>query len=126
MDLEKYKFTEAHEWVLEEDGTLVVGISDFAQEQLNDIIFVELPETGTEVTAGQEVATVESTKTASGIHAPVTGTIEEVNSDLESSPELINQSPYEDGWLFKIVPDSEEDIESFISYEEYQKLCEES
>ena len=93
------KYAASHEW-LAEDGT--VGISDFAQDQLGDVVYVELPEVGRVVTAGETVAVVESVKTASDIYAPASGTITAVNEDLSGSPELVNSAPYEGGWLFKL------------------------
>ncbi|WP_425146350.1 glycine cleavage system protein GcvH [Deinococcus sp.] len=93
------KYAASHEW-LSADGT--VGISDFAQEQLGDVVYVELPEVGRVVTAGEQVAVVESVKTASDIYAPASGTVTAVNDALSGSPEHINSSPYADGWLFKL------------------------
>ncbi|TDE85073.1 glycine cleavage system protein GcvH [Deinococcus sp. S9] len=93
------KYAPTHEW-LAEDGT--VGISDFAQDQLGDVVYVELPEVGRVVTAGETVAVVESVKTASDIYAPASGTVVAVNEQLSGSPELVNQSPYTDGWLFRL------------------------
>ncbi|WP_019586328.1 glycine cleavage system protein GcvH [Deinococcus apachensis] len=93
------KYAPSHEW-LAEDGT--VGISDFAQDQLGDVVYVELPEVGREVTAGETVAVVESVKTASDIYAPASGTIVAVNDQLSGSPELVNSGPYGDGWLFRL------------------------
>ena len=118
-------YAKTHEWLRLDDGVAVVGISDFAQSQLSDITFVELPDVGREVEAGDEIAVVESVKAASDIYAPVAGTIVEVNGDLEDSPELINNSPYEDGWLFKIELRKEEDVDNLMSAEEYSELCDE-
>ncbi|WP_019009005.1 glycine cleavage system protein GcvH [Deinococcus aquatilis] len=108
------KYAPSHEW-LSEDGT--VGISDFAQDQLGDVVYVELPEVGRIVTAGETVAVVESVKTASDIYAPATGTITAVNDALSGGPELVNSSPYEDGWLFKM--DVTEESTELTSAEEY-------
>ncbi|THF86536.1 glycine cleavage system protein GcvH [Deinococcus sp. KSM4-11] len=93
------KYAASHEW-LSPDGT--VGISDFAQDQLGDVVYVELPEVGRKVEAGDTVAVVESVKTASDIYAPASGTITAVNDELSSTPELVNSGPYEGGWLFKM------------------------
>lgn len=93
------KYAPTHEW-LAPDGT--VGISDFAQDQLGDVVYVELPEVGREVTAGETVAVVESVKTASDIYAPASGTITAVNDQLNGNPELVNSGPYEGGWLFRL------------------------
>ena len=118
-------YAETHEWLRLDDGVAVVGITDFAQSQLSDVTFVELPDVGREVEAGDEIAVVESVKAASDIYAPVAGTIVEVNGDLEDSPDLINNSPFEDGWLFKIELRKEEDVDNLMSAEEYAELCEE-
>ncbi len=116
-------YAKTHEWLRMDDGTATVGITDFAQGQLSDITFVELPDVGREVEAGDEIAVVESVKAASDIYAPVAGTITAVNGDLEDSPELINDRPYEDGWLFKIELRKEEDVDNLMGAEEYIELC---
>ena len=97
------KYATNDEWVRLEDGIAVVGISDYAQDQLSDVVYVELPEVGAQVTAGTAVAVVESVKAASDIFAPVSGTIVEINSDLEDAPEAVNEQPYA-AWFFKIEP----------------------
>jgi glycine cleavage system H protein len=97
------RYTRSHEWVSPpEDGIVTVGITDFAQDQLGDVVFVELPKVGSSVAAGDAVAVVESVKTASDIYAPLAGEIVAVNDDLDADPETINASPYERGWLFRI------------------------
>jgi len=105
---ENLRFAESHEWVRDEgDGTVTVGVSDFAQEKLTELVYVELPEADREVSAGEEVAVVESVKSASDIYSPVAGTIVGSNSSLEDDPTLVNNSPYADGWLFRVkVSDS--------------------
>jgi glycine cleavage system H protein len=121
------KYANSHEWArLESDGTVVVGITDHAQDALGDIVFIELPEIGADVTAGAEVAVVESVKAASDIYSPVTGEVVEVNSCLEDQPELVNGSPYEDGWLFTVRIDSEKDYSALLDAEGYKELIEES
>ncbi len=121
------KYANSHEWArLESDGTIVVGITDHAQDALGDIVFIELPEIGVEVTAGAEVAVVESVKAASDIYSPITGEVVEVNSGLEDQPELVNGSPYEDGWLFTVRVDSEKDYSALLDAEGYQGLVEEA
>jgi glycine cleavage system H protein len=121
------KYANSHEWArLESDGTIVVGITDHAQDALGDIVFIELPEIGVEVTAGAEVAVVESVKAASDIYSPITGEVVEVNSGLEDQPELVNGSPYEDGWLFTVRVDSEKDYSALLDAEGYKGLVEES
>jgi glycine cleavage system H protein len=118
-------YAKTHEWLRIDENTATVGITDFAQSQLSDITFVELPDVGREVEAGDEVAVVESVKAASDIYAPVAGTIVEVNGDLEDSPDMINASPYDAGWLFKIELRKEEDVDNLMSAEEYAESCDE-
>ncbi len=109
------KYAASHEW-LSPDGT--VGISDFAQDQLGDVVYVELPEVGREVKAGETIAVVESVKTASDIYAPASGTITAVNDALGNAPELVNSGPYEDGWLFKLdVSEEGDDLMDAAAYE---------
>lgn len=107
------KYAASHEW-LAADGT--VGISDHAQEQLGDVVYVELPEVGREVKAGETVAVVESVKTASDIYSPASGTITAVNEALSGSPELVNSAPYEGGWLFKLDVTEEGDLMDAAAY----------
>lgn len=119
------RYTKSHEWVRRmEDGHLEVGITDHAQEQLGDMVFIELPEVGGTVSAGDECAVVESVKAASDIYAPVNGEVVETNSDLEDSPDLVNQSPYADGWLFRLRPDDENDWDELLDADAYQELLE--
>jgi len=124
---ESAKYAKSHEWVRIEDGIAVVGISDAAQDQLSDVVFVELPEVGAEVSAGDEISVVESVKAAEDIVAPVSGTIVEVNSALESTPEIVNESPYE-AWFFKIQPTDalEQELAALITAAEYDAYVEES
>jgi len=96
------RYTEDHEWVLLEGDTATIGISDHAQEQLGDVVYVELPEEGAEFAEGAQVATVESVKAASEIYAPVAGEVVEINGALNDAPELVNSDPFGDGWFFKI------------------------
>ncbi|MGA0935672.1 MAG: glycine cleavage system protein GcvH [Pseudohongiellaceae bacterium] len=115
-------YAASHEWVKAgEDGIATVGISDFAQSELGDVVFVELPEAGSEVTARDEVSVVESVKTASDIYAPVSGEIVAVNELLEDSPETINSSPYDNGWIFKIRMSNEEELKELLSAEDYKE-----
>ena len=119
------KYANSHEWArVESDGTVIVGITDHAQDALGDIVFIELPESGAEVEVGAEIAVVESVKAASDIYSPVSGEIIEVNSALEDEPELVNGSPYEDGWLFSVKINSSEDFSSLLDAEGYQALVE--
>ena len=116
------KFLASHEWIrLGDDNVVVVGISDHAQEQLGDVVFVELPSIGASVMSGDEAAVVESVKAASEVYSPFTGEVIEINEALEDSPELVNSSPYDDGWFFKLKVSDEnlENINSFMSTDNY-------
>lgn len=117
------KYTKSHEWVRLEGDVAVVGITDFAQDALGDVVFVDLPQVGKTVEAGSAVAVVESVKTASDIYAPVAGEILEVNSALSDKPELINQSPYGEGWLFKMRVNPA-DLNGLLSAADYQAIAE--
>ncbi len=120
--IENIKFLDSHEWVkLETDGTVLVGISDYAQEQLGDIVFIELPEIGKTFTSKEEVAVVESVKAASDIYSPVSGEIIEINENLLTSPEIVNSSPYEEGWFYKMEPSNELDFKNLLSLEQYNE-----
>ena len=115
-------YTAKHEWVVIEDGIATVGITAFAAEALGDIVFVEPPEVGSEVTAGEPAGEVESTKSVSEIYSPVSGEVVEANEALEDAPETINSAPYENGWLFKVR--FFEEPADLLSAEEYTKLIE--
>ncbi len=118
-------YDETHEWIRREAGDIVaVGISDYAQDQLGDVVFVELPTVGSDVARGDQVAVVESVKTASDIYTPVSGTIVEVNGSLEQSPEQINEAPYEGGWIFKVRLSDASELDSLLSGEAYAALTE--
>jgi len=115
------KYMPSHEWVREnDDGTLTIGITEFAQEQLGDVVFVETPEVDLECEAEQPVAVVESVKAASDIYAPVAGKIKETNGALADEPELVNSSPYENGWLYQLQPSDGTDIENLMDAEGYE------
>ena len=117
---ENLKYLSSHEWVkLEDDGSVTVGISDHAQDLLGDIVFVELPKVGQELGAEEEAAVVESVKAASDIFSPIGGKVTEINEKLLDEPDLVNVSPYEDGWFFKMQPDDLESLKSLLSSEEY-------
>ena len=119
------KFLSSHEWArIEDDGTVTVGISDHAQDLLGDIVFVELPEVGKIVAAEGEAAIVESVKAASDVYSPISGEIIAVNDSLEASPEIINDSPYDDGWFFKIKPDNLDELADLLDAESYADTCE--
>ena len=120
-----YKFLASHEWAkLEDDGIVTVGISDYAQDQLGDIVFVELPELNSEFNQEDEAAVVESVKAASEIYSPVGGKVVEINTILEESPELVNSSPYDEGWFFKLKPSEASEFDNLLSPEDYDNLCE--
>ena len=119
---EELKYTEEHEWVMVEEELAVIGISDFAQDALGDVVFVELPEVGTVLEAGKAFGVVESVKAVSDIYAPISGTVEEINDDLVEAPEIINTSPYEDGWMIKIRMNDAADADKLMDAEAYQAL----
>ena len=117
-------YLPSHEWArLEADGTVTVGISDHAQDALGDVVFVELPEVGRAVQAGEEVAVVESVKAASDIYAPVAGTIIGCNYTLESAPETVNDAPYDGGWFYKLQPADANNMNELLTPEAYRALC---
>ena len=119
------KFLSSHEWVrVEVDGTVTVGISDHAQDLLGDIVFVELPEVGQSIDAESDAAIVESVKAASDVYSPLSGEVIEVNSLLEDQPEIINSSPYDDGWFNKMSPSDLSEIDNLLSPEDYSEVCE--
>ena len=118
------KYTKSHEWVrAEADGTLTIGITDHAQELLGDLVFIELPEVGKTLAAGQEAAVVESVKAASDVYAPVAGTVVEVNQAAVDSPELVNQDAYA-AWLFKLKPGNAADIDALLDAAAYAEISE--
>lgn len=118
------KFLDSHEWVKVDDNTVVVGISDHAQNELGEVVFVELPAIGDEFVSGDEAAVVESVKAASEVYTPLSGEVIEVNEALEENPELVNTSPYEDGWFFKLRVSDENlgSIDSLMTAEEYSSM----
>ena len=118
------KFLDSHEWIKEDDNTVVVGISDHAQNELGEVVFVELPAIGDEFVSGDEAAVVESVKAASEVYTPISGEVIEVNDALEENPELVNTSPYEEGWFFKLEVSDENlgSIESLMTAEEYSSM----
>lgn len=120
------KYTEDHEWVLVEDELVTVGITDFAQDSLGDIVFVELPEIGTMLVAGKPFGVVESVKAVSDIYAPISGEVVEVNDELPDSPETINTSPYEDGWMIKIKPSDSSQLDELLDADEYAEFVEDA
>lgn len=119
------RYTEEHEWVKVENGKVRVGITDFAQSELGDIVFVELPQVGDEVKKSEPFGSVESVKTVSELYAPVSGKVIEVNAELEDSPELVNESPYEKAWMIVIEPENSSEIEQLLTAEQYEKIISE-
>ena len=118
------KFLDSHEWIKEDENTVIVGISDHAQNELGEVVFVELPAIGDEFVSGDEAAVVESVKAASEVYTPISGEVIEVNDALEENPELVNTSPYEDGWFFKLKVSDENlgSIDSLMTAEEYSSM----
>ena len=116
------KYSDEHEWVKEEDGKYRIGITHFAQSELGDIVFVELPEVGDEIKADEPFGSVESVKTVSELYAPISGKIVEVNAELEDSPEFVNESPYENAWMIVVEPSDVSEVEALMSSEEYDKM----
>lgn len=114
------KYARTHEWVKVEGDLIITGITDHAQDELGDLVYVETPEVGSKVTAGEQAGVVESVKTASDIHAPVSGTVVEVNTDLEDDPDFVNEDPYGKGWIYKIKPDNIADVEKLLTNAEYE------
>ncbi len=118
------KYASSHEWArLEEDGTVTVGITDHAQDALGDVVFVELPDMGASLAAGDDAGVVESVKAASDIYAPVGGEVIAVNEQLEDEPETVNTDPYNDGWFFKLQPSDTGELDALLSAEDYQQQC---
>ncbi len=120
------KYLPSHEWArVEEDGTVTIGISDYAQDSLGDVVYVECPEVGATVAAGEQAAVVESVKAASDIYSPVSGEVIAVNEALEDTPEIVNDSPYDDGWFFKVQPDEVEELSNALDSEAYESQLDE-
>lgn len=119
------RYAASHEWVRPEgDGVYTVGISEHAQDLLGDMVFVELPDVGDEVNAGDDVAVAESVKAASDVYTPITGEVVAVNEELEDSPELVNSDPYGDGWMFKIKASDASEFEGLLDAEGYENTLE--
>ncbi len=119
---DELKYTNQHEWVSVERDKALIGITDYAQQQLGDVVFVELPEIGTEISKGEAFGVVESVKAASDIYAPVSGEVIEINETLEEHPEVLNQSPYEKGWIIKIRIYDISELEELMGSEAYQEF----
>ena len=119
---EELKYTDTHEWLKVTNDTAKVGITDHAQSELTDIVFVELPEVGKEIKKGEELCIVESVKSVTEIYAPVSGKITNVNKKLEESPEIINESPYDDGWLIEVEIANKSEISNLLDSDSYKKI----
>lgn len=118
------KYTRQHEWVrVDDDSTVTVGITDHAQAELGDLVFVEVPEVGARFEAGDPAAVVESVKAASDIYSPLTGEVMEANEDLGDSPELINSDPYGEGWIYRLRPDSMDALEDLLGADDYEAFA---
>lgn len=119
------KYVESHEWArLESDGTVTIGISDHAQGALGDLVFVEVPEVGRSLKKGGAAAVVESVKAASDVYSPITGEVVAANESLGSAPELVNQDPYGQGWLFKLKPSNQDELNQLLDAKAYEKVVE--
>ncbi|AEH35440.1 glycine cleavage system protein GcvH [Halopiger xanaduensis] len=114
------RYLESHEWALETDGVVRVGITDFAQDELGDVVFVELPDEGDDVDQETEFGVVESIKAVSDLYAPVSGEVVSVNEDLFDAPELVNEDPFGEGWMLEIEPDDIGELEALLSADEYE------
>ncbi|MEC5424975.1 glycine cleavage system protein GcvH [Virgibacillus sp. C22-A2] len=118
-------YSEEHEWVKKEGDKVRIGITDFAQSELGDIVFVELPEVGDEMEADEPFGSVESVKTVSELYAPISGKIVEVNEELEDNPEFVNESPYENAWMVVVEPSDESEIDELLSAAQYEEVINE-
>ncbi|SHI46742.1 glycine cleavage system H protein [Malonomonas rubra DSM 5091] len=121
---EELKYTEEHEWVMVEDDVVTIGITDFAQDQLGDVVFVELPEVGDQLEAGKPLGVVESVKAVSDVYSPLSGEVVEVNDDLPDEPEMLNSSPYEDGWMVKVKLNDSGELDDLMDAAAYQEFIE--
>ena len=119
------KYSREHEWVRVEENTALIGITDFAQSELGDVVYVELPEVGMEVEANNTFGVVESVKAVSDLFAPVTGVVTEVNTTLEDEPELVNSDPYEDGWMIRVEMKDESELSDLLEADSYRAFTEE-
>ncbi len=121
MDLKDFLFTKEHEWIKKEDDVASIGITEYAQKELGDIVYVDLPSVGDTITKGDACSNIESVKAVSDIYAPITGEIIEINETLEDKPELLNQDPYGEGWIFKVRIDDSDELEELMNHEEYEE-----
>ena len=121
MDHKKFKFTKDHEWLNLQEDLAIVGITDYAQSQLGDIVFVEMPELSSKLTASESFGAIEAVKTVADLFAPVSGKVIEINENLDSSPDLVNSDPYNEGWIVKLKIDNNDEINQLMNYDEYQE-----
>lgn len=119
------RYSEEHEWVKVEGDKVRIGITDFAQDELGDIVFVELPEVGDELEADEPFGSVESVKTVSELYAPVSGKVVEINEELDDNPEHVNESPYDKAWMIVVEPSDTSEIDNLMNAEEYESMTEE-
>ena len=119
------RYLESHEWARKEDDVIVIGITDFAQDELGDIVYVELPDVGDDLDKGSYFGTIESVKAASDVYAPMSGEVVEVNEELEDEPELINQDAFGAGWMIKIAPSAPKEWDDLLDADAYKKVAEE-
>ncbi|MCZ8535439.1 glycine cleavage system protein GcvH [Psychrobacillus psychrodurans] len=119
------KYSAEHEWVKTEGGNIRIGITEFAQSELGDIVFVELPQVGDDIKAGDPFGSVESVKTVSELYAPISGKVVEVNTELEDNPEYVNESPYENAWMIVVEPADVTEVDGLLSPEKYEELISE-
>lgn len=118
-------YSEEHEWVKKEDENVRIGITSFAQDELGDIVFVELPEVGDKIETDEPFGDVESVKTVSELYAPISGEVVEVNGELEDSPEFVNESPYEKGWMIIVKPSNQSEMDDLLSAAQYKEVIQE-
>ena len=118
----EFKYSKEHEWVKVEGDTVTIGITEYAQGELGDIVFVELPETEDDIEEGESFGSVESVKTVSELYAPVSGSVVEINEELEDSPEFVNESPYEKAWMVKVKLNDESQLDDLLSADQYKEM----
>ena len=122
MDHKKFKFTKDHEWLNLQEDIATVGITDYAQDQLGDIVFIEMPQVSTKIAASESFGAIEAVKTVADLYAPVSGEVIEINDNLDSSPDLVNSDPYIEGWIVKLKIDNNDEINELMNYNEYQEF----
>lgn len=122
---EDFLYSKEHEWVKKEDDKVRIGVTDHAQSELGDIVFIELPEVGDEIKTDEPFGSAESVKTVSELYAPITGKVVEVNSELEDNPELVNESPYEKAWMIVVEPSNQAELDKLLTAKDYDKMINE-